>query len=219
MKCSFPKFNFVFMRAAISMIIAILSVPTYAATIFDTGTPSADAGWTFASGQYFAGEFSLSAQTNVTSTDAWFSNLQSGVAGTVSIQIFTDGGNIPGTQLYAQTFSVPAYSSLNWYGISNLNWNLSAGTYWVAFIPDANIYGSMPGYAPSPLDEYAQHSGGAWQDNGLNYFDYLKIGMRMSGEAVPETPLPATLPLFATGLGTLGLLGWRRKRKAAALAA
>ena len=27
-------------------------------------------------------------------------------------------------------------------------------------------------------------------------------------------PLPAALPLFATGLGALGLLGWRRKRKA-----
>jgi len=26
-------------------------------------------------------------------------------------------------------------------------------------------------------------------------------------------PLPAALPLFATGLGVLGLLGWRRKRK------
>jgi hypothetical protein len=30
------------------------------------------------------------------------------------------------------------------------------------------------------------------------------------------TPLPAALPLFATGLGALGLLGWRRKRRAAA---
>jgi hypothetical protein len=29
-------------------------------------------------------------------------------------------------------------------------------------------------------------------------------------------PLPAALPLFATGLGALGLLGWRRKRKARA---
>ena len=28
------------------------------------------------------------------------------------------------------------------------------------------------------------------------------------------TPLPAALPLLATGLGVLGLLGWRRKRKA-----
>jgi hypothetical protein len=31
--------------------------------------------------------------------------------------------------------------------------------------------------------------------------------------AASATPLPAALPLFATGLGALGLLGWRRKRK------
>jgi hypothetical protein len=31
------------------------------------------------------------------------------------------------------------------------------------------------------------------------------------------TPLPTALPLFATGLGALGLLGWRRKKKAAAV--
>jgi len=30
---------------------------------------------------------------------------------------------------------------------------------------------------------------------------------------VGGTPLPAALPLFATGLGGLGLLGWRRRRK------
>ena len=33
------------------------------------------------------------------------------------------------------------------------------------------------------------------------------------------TPLPTTLPLLASGLGVLGVLGWRRKRKGAALAA
>jgi hypothetical protein len=27
------------------------------------------------------------------------------------------------------------------------------------------------------------------------------------------TPLPAALPLFATGVGALGLLGWRKRRK------
>jgi hypothetical protein len=32
------------------------------------------------------------------------------------------------------------------------------------------------------------------------------------------TPLPSALPLFATGIGGLGLLGWRRKRKAQAVA-
>ena len=34
-----------------------------------------------------------------------------------------------------------------------------------------------------------------------------------------KPPLPAALPLFATGLGALGLLGWRRKRKLTATAA
>jgi hypothetical protein len=33
------------------------------------------------------------------------------------------------------------------------------------------------------------------------------------------TRLPATLPLFATGLGALGLFGWRRKRQPKALSA
>jgi hypothetical protein len=39
------------------------------------------------------------------------------------------------------------------------------------------------------------------------------------GTAEAATPLPAALPLFATGLGALGLLGWRRKKKSVALAA
>jgi hypothetical protein len=44
-------------------------------------------------------------------------------------------------------------------------------------------------------------------------------GIGIATETVAaSTPLPAALPLFATGLGALGLLGWRRKRKAAAIA-
>ncbi len=34
-----------------------------------------------------------------------------------------------------------------------------------------------------------------------------------------STPLPAALPLFASGLGVMGLFGWRRKRNAQAVAA
>jgi len=34
---------------------------------------------------------------------------------------------------------------------------------------------------------------------------------------VAPIPLPAALPLFGTGLGILGFLGWRRRRKAEAV--
>jgi hypothetical protein len=35
--------------------------------------------------------------------------------------------------------------------------------------------------------------------------------------AISETPLPATLPLFAFGMSALGLMAYRRKRKALAV--
>jgi PEP-CTERM motif len=58
-----------------------------------------------------------------------------------------------------------------------------------------------------------------FNDNGSgddNYDDLMLItNIELGSHDVP-TPLPATLPLFATGLGALGLLGWRRKRKQAA---
>ena len=43
------------------------------------------------------------------------------------------------------------------------------------------------------------------QDPAFTYLDDVSL---------TATPLPAALPMFATGLGALGLLGWRRKRKA-----
>ena len=40
--------------------------------------------------------------------------------------------------------------------------------------------------------------------------DYVRVLTAFSPGA---TPLPGALPLFASGLGVMGLLGWRRKRK------
>jgi hypothetical protein len=63
--------------------------------------------------------------------------------------------------------------------------------------------------------------GGTGDDSNLRYNTGVG-GSDFTGAASLEvivTPLPAALPLFATGLGAMGLFGWRRKRKAAAIAA
>jgi hypothetical protein len=76
--------------------------------------------------------------------------------------------------------------------------------------------GTLVGFTGGAIDS-AFHSGDCDLPSG-----FCRGGVDLGqGQVTPEssvtaTPLPATLPLFATGLGALGLLGWRRKRKQAA---
>ena len=58
----------------------------------------------------------------------------------------------------------------------------------------------------------------ATDKNGNPCYHNCLIGTAASADLVvtpfaSEVPIPGALPLFATGLGALGLLGWRRKRK------
>jgi hypothetical protein len=67
------------------------------------------------------------------------------------------------------------------------------------------------------VGSFTSQGGVSWNANVLSDGS---AQLFFSGVApIAETPLPAALPLFATGLGALGLLGWRRKRKNAAIAA
>jgi hypothetical protein len=72
------------------------------------------------------------------------------------------------------------------------------------------------GCAGPPLDISWEitPSGGTAVSTGIG----RPAGDVIATAATTATPLPAALPLFATGIGGLGLFGWRRKRKAQALA-
>lgn len=55
-----------------------------------------------------------------------------------------------------------------------------------------------------------------------NETSFLEAPLDLAGRGISPTspsgvPLPAALPLFASGLGAMGLLAWRRKRKQAVL--
>jgi hypothetical protein len=70
-------------------------------------------------------------------------------------------------------------------------------------------------YFGGPLTGAVTFAGQTFDTLGLQRGDYVYA--LSNGDtytvSVGGTPLPAALPLFATGLGGLGLLGWRRKRK------
>jgi plastocyanin len=73
------------------------------------------------------------------------------------------------------------------------------------FSADVIPYGGEQPYTFDTPGEYTYFS-----DIG-NYEDYSNII-----DVVATTPIPAAFPLFASGLGVVGLLARRRKRKAAA---
>lgn len=55
--------------------------------------------------------------------------------------------------------------------------------------------------------------------NGVTISDTSETPEILVVSPVAATPLPSALPMFATGLGALGLFSWRKKRKNAAIAA
>ena len=57
-----------------------------------------------------------------------------------------------------------------------------------------------------------------WFDITINNFRTDTFNFNDTVNVTDPVPLPAALPLFATGLGALALLGWRSKRKAQAAA-
>src|SRR5262249_27334688 len=77
----------------------------------------------------------------------------------------------------------------------------------------SNVAATLVNYALGAL--VANSSGcGACSDIRLSAGGVENLS---SGSLTP-VQVPAGLPLFPTGLGSLGLLGWRRKRKARSVA-
>jgi hypothetical protein len=110
-----------------------------------------------------------------------------------------DGQTITGLLGFAVCCSSPADDNILY--TSGLSLDL-AGLGFATATLDVNIYW-QPVATPPSYWALSAPSG--------TPVDYANLGAGTF--TVTPTPLPAALPLFATGLGALGLLGWRRKRK------
>jgi hypothetical protein len=136
----------------------------------------------------------------------------------VEIQILSVNAGLPGAVLFSQTFDtsqfvsdVPGYvDNVNSQHLLNTQivsvapsgLSLAAGDYYISFFNPVELR----------LDIYGGGSDGFVQMVGtqINNKPGLSLGFEL--DSANAIPLPATLPLFATGLVGLGLLGWRRKK-------
>ena len=150
-----------------------------------------------------------------------------------SVQLFDSTNSLVATLLTART--EPSGNIIPGFGLPSINAILTPGS--ALIHPGVSnwsplggystaCYGPGCGYTDWVNSQYTIANAGTYYlvfavtnfvdtlyDSGLA-FSALTIG----GQSIDTstTPLPAALPLFASALGALGLLGWRRKRKNAA---
>jgi hypothetical protein len=127
----------------------------------------------------------------------------------------------PPTNFGFVTFETPPLSSTGDFTVSSPNFGTFTSTSVTSDVFDHTLDvaftgnwdpGTFAGFSGLPPVVSATFSVALTQDGG---FDTPISG---SGTMSASIPLPATLPLFASGLGALGLLGWRRKRRARGIA-
>lgn len=179
-----------------------------------------------------AGEQAQTGNPFITSGDLLYSGVYSGALN------FTDNGSGTGNIL---TFLDSAFGSLSG-NTSALNVPISSSSFdlTTVMVITGVLGGTVAGTvdhddgvsiydtagtvvsAPIPTSDTGSSYSGLTGDFKIVYVEAnglpadLEVGVNdvLEGPGTSvATPLPAGLPLFATGLGALGLLGWRRKRK------
>lgn len=217
---------------ALSILAATYATPSNAVTVYDTITDSYFTGGTRSVGiqpSAFFGDMSYSAGARFTTpVTGYIESLTLSLYGSSSgtVHIFSDNGGQLGVSLgtlavsvspSAGTFTTGSYSS----GIV-----LEAGmSYWILATGASPLQTwAYRGFSPqSVANFFGLEFGIVSVVTTGEYFTAANsisgFGLKVDIEPLAPVPLPAALPLFATVLAGGSLIAWRRRRKAAKLAA
>ena len=107
-------------------------------------------------------------------------------------------GAVTGTGTDTSLFFVFDGGNIHWNGPANVSF--ANGLDLSITLSDASFFGALGGL------------GSAYPSVAID------ATFSLTGSNVSQAPLPAALPLFATGLGAMGLFGWWRKKRQQAVA-
>jgi len=195
-------------------VLLASAVSAQAALIVDTGLPNGNivGAFVFDSNDYYAGQIAFSNAAQIESIAA---HVLGGTSGeTFTVALYSDSAaHLPADSLYSATAT---FGSEGWNGLSGLTgWDVSAGSYWVAFeIGFNDTLGStsdtgalLDRGVPSPLARTAFNAGGGYQ-LGSPPLDFgIQVG------AVAAVPEPSMSILMVMGLGGAGLMARRRQSR------
>jgi len=180
-----------------------------------------------------AGQINISAATTLTEVQAWMITHDFGDQGKdwLQVSLYAANSNTEvGNKLYSQVVGLATSAPTGgletpaWQGVSGLNWQVQAGTYWLVLegapghsssmviLPNLVGGGLNPHGLPTFLaDNY--YVGGGWQVGGG--YDHPELGPYYNtgfGLRIAAVPEPAMAALWLAGLLALGLI--RRPRPA-----
>jgi hypothetical protein len=203
-----PRFGYAFAVSAVVLGAAVSISPAVAATVTYDISFSDSGGYSCCvyDNSYASGSFKITFDPTVIYTNQTLAGFVSNLTYSVTDPYL--GGDITASLSPITAFSLE-------YGVLSLYSNFSdlSKTFTVPdLLIGINGVPTLPPPIPSVASAvwYSYVDGYNVQANGGSATIVEDFGQ---GNSDIATPLPAAFPLFASGLGALGLLSWRRKRK------
>lgn len=195
---------FKFISATSLALVMLMAGQANAALIVDTGTPTQSALGTILTGDdYFAGQITFSQNSILNSIQTYLAlDTPSDFAtNSFTVALYSNTAtNKVGSLINSYTAN---FSSTGFNGVSNINEQVLAGKYWIAFEGDSSGATYIAPNAPNPLALTAFASASAYSVYPMNFA--LKV------DAVAAVPEPESYAMFLAGLGLLGFMSRSRK--------